>query len=175
MAQVVLHHARTGKANIIQVAGYDKGNFGKGSKALYSGARAVLNIAPGDPEDHAKIVVVCAKANDANPFEPIGAILNEETMLYEVDPGFDPRAWADDVEGKRAGATEKVHLAQLIEICRTSPEGGEGAKEIHAAIGGEEFCTLRTVERKLAAGVAGGYLRRRGSHYVATGKYAGGK
>lgn len=118
MALVILHHARTGRQNIIQAAGWDKGNFGKGSKALYSGARAVINIAPADPDDHSKLVMVCAKTNDAKPFETMGIKLDEETMTYDVDPDFDLEAWTMDVEGKRAPAGTKLVAQDVVDACQ---------------------------------------------------------
>lgn len=119
VGMLVLHHARTGRANISQAAGWDKGNFGKGSKALYSGARAVINLAPADPEDHSRIVMVCAKANDSAPFETRGLVLNSETMTYDVDPSFDLDAWTADVEGKRRPGNAKLTIQDIIDACQT--------------------------------------------------------
>lgn len=115
---VILHHARTGKQNIAQAAGWDKANFGKGSKALYSGARAMINLAPADPEDNTRIVMVCAKSNDAPYFETRGIKLQEDTMTYETDPEFDLERWAADVEGKRSPKTAKMSIQDVVNECQ---------------------------------------------------------
>ena len=100
-AIVILAHARTGAANIRQAIGYDAANFGKGSKALYSAARCVWNLAPGDETEHPPLVAVHAKSNDAPRERPRALRLDAETMLYNLDPDFDFDAWAEEV-GQRA-------------------------------------------------------------------------
>ena len=100
-AIVILAHSRTGAANIRQAIGYDAANFGKGSKALYSAARCVWNLAPGDETENPSIVAVHAKSNDAPRERPRALRLDAETMLYNLAPDFDFDAWAEEV-GQRA-------------------------------------------------------------------------
>jgi len=168
MAQVVLHHARTGKANIIQAAGYDKGNFGKGSKALYSGARAVINLAPADPNDYSKLVMVCAKSNDAPPFDTKGINLIEETMTYEEDPSFDLDAWMADVEGKRQPSNSKGSIQDVIDGIAA---GKSDYKSLVQHLADSKDMASRTCDNWIAKAVKNGFVRKRKNGvYVLTGK-----
>ena len=99
----ILAHARTGAKNIQQAIGYDAANFGKGSKALYSMARCVWNLAPGDEEDHNVLVCVHAKSNDSPKEAAFAMRLDPDTMLYEREEGFDFEAWRADVGARAAG------------------------------------------------------------------------
>lgn len=99
-AILLIHHAREGRNNTAMAVGWDKGAYGKGSKAIRAACRAVLNVAPGDADNGDKIVVACGKCNDAQPFEPFG--LELVNGIYEWDRCFDLEAWAADVEGKRS-------------------------------------------------------------------------
>ena len=104
-AIVILAHSRTGAANIRQAIGYDAANFGKGSKALYSVARCVWNLAPGDETENPPIVAVHAKSNDAPRERPRAFRLDAETMLYSLDPEFDFEAWGKEVGQRAQGKT----------------------------------------------------------------------
>ena len=164
-AIIVLHHGRTGRQNIAQAVGWDKGNFALGSKALYSGSRSQINIAPADPDDHSRIVVSCGKSNDAKPFAPVGLKLNEDTMLYDLDTSFDLNAWKDDVEGKRTNANFSIsEVAQAIEA------GGTKVAEIHATLGGKDAGSRRSLERILGKGKVEGYFRTGKGGYKVTEK-----
>ena len=105
-AVVVLAHARTGAKNIMEAIGYDGANFGKGSKALYSCARSVFNLAPGSEEENPPVIVACPKNNDAARPEAFALTLNMDDMTYKHDPDFDLDAWLEDVrdhaKGKRS-------------------------------------------------------------------------
>lgn len=149
---VILHHARTGRQNIAQAAGWDKANFGKGSKALYSGARAVINLAPADPEDNTKIVMVCAKSNDAPFFETRGIRLVEESMTYEVDPDFDLERWALDVEGKRSPGTAKMSIQDVVDACQDYVSGEELSKRLMADFGVKKSAVYAWINKAKNAG-----------------------
>lgn len=97
----ILAHARTGAKNILQAIGYDAANFGKGSKALYSSARCVWNLAPGDETESPLLVCVHAKSNDTPKEKPFALRLDPETMLYGKEAEFDLDAWVAEV-GQRA-------------------------------------------------------------------------
>ena len=99
----ILAHARTGARNIVQAVGYDAANFGKGSKALYSAARCVWNLAPGDEDENPRLVCVHAKSNDAARFPPFAVSLDPETMTYEREDGFDLEAWQADLSARARG------------------------------------------------------------------------
>lgn len=167
-AIILLHHGKTGRQNIAQAVGWDKGNFLLGSKALYSGARSQINIAPADPDDPSRIVVSCGKSNDAKPFDPVGLVLEEETMLYGIDPSFDLNAWKDDVEGKRSTASFTIK-----EVAHTINGGMTNTKDIHADLGGSDVGSIRSLQRILKKGKEQGYFRAGKDGYKLTGK--GGK
>ena len=98
---VILAHARTGVRNIAQAVGYDAANFGKGSKALYSAARCVWNLAPGDESDNPPVVCVHAKSNDYPRQRTVALRLDPDTRLDSPVEGFDLDAWQAEV-GQRA-------------------------------------------------------------------------
>lgn len=155
-AIIVVHHARTGRGNIAQAVGYDKGNYGLGSKALYSGVRSQINLAPADPEDSSRIVMSCGKSNDTKPFKPMGLKLNEATMTYEVDTLFDVDAWLSDVEGKQRG-----QVASVADTVRAVEAGNIRYADIAKAVVDETACSVATAKRRIKEAVDGGYLRKR--------------
>ena len=100
---IILAHARTGVRNIAQAIGFDAANFVKGSKALYSSARCVWNLAPGDESENPPLVCVHAKSNDGPRHPPVAIRLNPITMTYEVDSKFDIEAWTADLSARANG------------------------------------------------------------------------
>jgi len=109
---VILSHARTGAKNILQAVGYDGANFGKDSKALYSCARAVINMAPGDETENPPLLLANSKNNNGPRFDPFAVRLDPETMLYSRDDEFDVQEWISDVQsaanGKRGGIRRRL-------------------------------------------------------------------
>ena len=99
----ILAHSRTGAKNIVQAVGYDAANFGKGSKALYSAARSVWNLAPGDESDNPPVVGFHAKHNDSPADKPFALRLDANTMTYTPVPDFNFEAWQSDVSARAAG------------------------------------------------------------------------
>lgn len=154
-AIVILHHARTGRANIAQAVGWDRANFALGSKALYSGCRSVLNVAPADPDDPSRIVLSCAKANDARPFAPVGLRLNETTMLYDLDPTFDLQTWRDDVEGKARG--QSASIRDVLDAIRS---GAVRYKDIVTNVTDATACAERTAKQRITDALEKGYIRK---------------
>lgn len=167
-AIILVHHGRTGRHNIAQAVGWDKSNFALGSKALYSGSRSQINIAPADPDDPSRIVVSCGKSNDARPFDPVGLRLNDESMLYDLDPHFDINTWKDDVEGKRSNAN-----FCLSEVAQVIGEGATKISDIHARLGGADAGSRRSLQRILAKGKSEGYFRTGKDGYKLTEKGRG--
>lgn len=165
MAVILLHHARTGRGNIAQAAGFDKANFALGSKALYSGCRTVVNLAPADPDDHGRIVLSCAKSNDTRPFATTGLFLDETTMLYAVDPDFDEQSWRDDLDGKRTGA--KVCIRDVIDVVR---HGADTSGQIVRCLQDAHCCSDTTAKKRLRQALEKGYLAQagRGKNYKVT-------
>ena len=157
-AIVILAHSRTGAANIRQAIGYDAANFGKGSKALYSAARCVWNLAPGDETENPPIVAVHAKSNDAPRERPRALRLDAETMLYNLDPGFDFEAWENEVGQRAQGKTgtrkgprlsDDAAAAALGDTTQTAPQVRQLLREKGATRDEADDLTKRLV----AAGV----------------------
>lgn len=98
-AIIAMHHARTGKAGAAGATGYDRGSFGRNSKALQAWTRAQINIAPGSPDDNDVLVISCGKCSNGREFPAFAVHLNSETMIYEVDTHFDIEAWEAEVGG----------------------------------------------------------------------------
>lgn len=114
-AVCVLAHARTGAKNIMEAVGYDGANFGKGSKALYSCARSVFNLAPGSEDENPPVLVACPKNNDAARPAPFALILDEDTMTYKHDPDFDFEAWLADIRDRAKGKRSAAPRRRLTE------------------------------------------------------------
>jgi len=111
-AIVILAHARTGVRNIMEAVGYDGANFGKGSKALYSCARCVFNLAPGSEDENPPIIVACSKSNDGSKPRPFALTMSPDSMTYEVDPTFDVDSWLADIRDRAKGKLKANTKAQ---------------------------------------------------------------
>ncbi|EDY81715.1 hypothetical protein VDG1235_1333 [Verrucomicrobiia bacterium DG1235] len=164
-AIVIVHHGRTGRANIAQAVGWDKGNYALGSKALYSGARSQINIAPADPDDPSRIILSSGKSNDAKPFDPVGLKLDDTTMLYGIDASFDLQAWKADVDGKQLNTNFSIK-----EVAQQLLDKPKKNSEIHAELGGSEAGSRRSLDRILAKGKKEGYFRTEKRGYKLTKK-----
>ncbi len=114
-AIVVLAHARTGVRNIMEAVGYDGANFGKGSKALYSCARCVLNLAPGTEDENPPVVVACPKNNDGIKAPPFALELDPTSMTYEKMADFDVDEWIDEIRERASGRRKKGRPERLTE------------------------------------------------------------
>jgi len=154
-SMLVIHHSRTGTANLLQATGYDAMNYGKGSKALQARARAVLNIAPGDPEDSCKLVMSMAKDNDNRRFDPFGLIMDPDDYSYHVDDGFSLDAWRDDVEGKRT-PTAKITVQDVVDALSSSAFPVD-KKVLAAELAVKCACTERTAAHTIVKALQQGY------------------
>jgi hypothetical protein len=157
----IVHHARTGAANVGQAGDlFNAGNYGRGSKALYSRVRCEIQLAPADRDDPNRLVLACGKANDAPKFEPRCVVFNPETFEYSVDPDFDIDAWRNDVAGKRSGAAA-VTIADVAEVVRensTHPGDEVSMKTIVANLE-DSGAEPRTIKKWVKKAVDAGYLR----------------
>ncbi|HOU59732.1 MAG TPA: AAA family ATPase [Kiritimatiellia bacterium] len=99
----ILAHSRTGASNILQAVGFDSANFGKGSKALYSAARCVWNLAPGSESEDPPLVCAHAKCNDKPKEKPFAIRLDPESMTYNREDGFDLEAWQAELSARARG------------------------------------------------------------------------
>ena len=102
IATIISHHARGGKTGAAGAMGFEKSEFGFGSKALYHACRAQINIALGGEEDNPPLVVACGKANNGRSFEARAIRLDPSRMWYEVEEDFDWAGWEALTAGKKA-------------------------------------------------------------------------
>jgi hypothetical protein len=159
-AVLIIHHARTGAGNVAQAGdNFNAGNFGRGSKALYSFVRCELQLAPADREDPNRLVLACGKSNDAPKFEPRCLVFDPATSSYSVDPDFDISAWRDDVNGVRKQL--QVSIRDVVEAVREhAPAAGDEtttAQVIESL--GDSGASARTIQRQIKAAVKAQYLR----------------
>jgi hypothetical protein len=157
-AVIIIHHARTGAANVLQAGdGFSVGNFGRGSKALYSRVRCELQLAPADRDDPNRLLLACGKANNSERFEPRGIKFDPETFTYSVDDEFDLEAWRADVSGKRRQTT--VTIADVVDIVQSSPTGGNvTTAEIVQPLTLRLGVSGKTVQRRIGDAKKFGYL-----------------
>ena len=146
----LLHHARTGRQNILQGTGWDAANFGLGGKALFSAARCQINVMPGKADDDARLVLHCAKANNCPRFETRGLVFDPRTSTYSVDRDFDTDAWRADVEGKaRTGQS----LCTIPSVASAVRDGYTSTKDLIAHLTDACAVSKPTVERVIRLAV----------------------
>jgi hypothetical protein len=156
-AMVVLAHARTGVRNIMEAVGYDGANFGKGSKALYSCARAVLNLAPGNEEESPPILIACPKNNDGPRPISFALKLDPETMTYREEPDFDVESWIEEIRDRSRGrrrqkARIRVTEEQALEVLGTETETAGRTRMMLRDAGATRDEADDLVKRLVAAG-----------------------
>ena len=159
-AILVVAHARTGSANVAQAgSNFNAGNFGRGSKALYSAVRCEIQLGPRDDEDPNKLVLICGKSNNAAKFEPRAIDFDTERFTYSVDETFDIGEWRDDVNGKRRGQT--VSIAQVVGAVRDRYTIGEDvlAGDVINPLKAATGVSARTIQRRLKDACRLKYLR----------------
>ena len=161
-AAIIVHHSRTGNLNIAQAGdNYQGGNFGRGSKALFSRVRCELQLAPGDRKDPDRLVLCCGKANDCKRFEPRGITFDEKMFIYQADPQFDIEAWRSDVLGKRNDAI--VSITDVVAVVGDLAAAGTAVEFPTSAIvqplKDQTGASAKTVLRRLQDAVKGGYLK----------------
>jgi hypothetical protein len=160
-AILIIHHARTGAVNVAQAGdNYNAGNFGRGSKALFSKVRCELQLAPQDRDDPNRLVLACGKANNTQKFTTRGVLFDPETFRYDLDFDFDLDAWRDDVAGKRKKSL--FSIKEIIEVVAENlPFSGDeiSTSAISEAMK-ETGIPFRTLQRLISSAVDGGYLRQ---------------
>jgi hypothetical protein len=149
-ATFLLHHARTGRANIAQGVGWDAANFASGGKALFAASRCQINLMPGKAEDDTRLVLSCAKANNCQKFETRGLIFDPLKFTYTVDPDFDPDAWLADVEGRARSGNCLCTLADVVAAVR---DGYTATKDLSAHIQEAYATSKRSAERLISKAV----------------------
>jgi hypothetical protein len=111
---LVLHHAATGKAGAQKTTGWDRSSFGRNSKVLQIKARAVINVAPAQPDDNSVIIVASGKCNNMPEFEAFAARLSFETMLYARDDDFDMEGWRQEVGTQTSKSSVKPQIVREL-------------------------------------------------------------
>jgi len=156
-AILFIHHARTGKANINQGVGYDKANFGRGGKGLYSACRCQINLMPGDENDHTKLVLSCGKSNNCAPFETRGLNFNPNSYDYTLNPDFKLTEWLEKLQYKG-----NSHVCSIEDVTDAVREGNTKTSDILHYV---EDCTLAsrpTIKRRLKEAIDKGFLEKTG-------------
>ncbi len=120
-AVVYVHHATSGYDGLKKAVGPDRGAYARGSKALHARVRAQINLAQGDPADNSKILIACGKNSNGEEFKPIGAVLNRNSLTYELDPQFSLGDWMAAMTGKTATCRRKVSSAEVAEYVKDLP------------------------------------------------------
>lgn len=130
---VIIHHAAMGKEAMLKASGYDRGNFGRGSKALYNKARSTVNIMPGSSdEDNDTLIVLCGKNNNGMAFSRRAITLNCN-MRYTLDADFDFEAWEEELS---ASSAKKKHnpINSNVILGMISPGQSASLKEINDSL-----------------------------------------
>jgi hypothetical protein len=144
-AVVFLHHARTGSVNTLQAVGWDRGNYGKGSKALLACCRCVVNVAPINDACEG-VIMACGKVNDVHPFATFAVRLDDEGF-YSTDPAFNVTTWQNDVAGKHPAV--KLSPADVLDVLRARSNAASRS-DLQADIIGRFGVTKRTANRRIA-------------------------
>jgi hypothetical protein len=147
VATFLLHHARTGRANIAQGVGWDAANFASGGKALFAASRCQINLMTGRADDDTRLVLSCAKANNCQKFEIRGLIFDTLKFTYTVDPDFDPDAWLADVEGRTRSGNSLCSLADVVAAVR---DGYVTTKALVEHLTDAYQCSKRSAERLIS-------------------------
>ena len=158
-AVVVLHHSLTGKAGARKATGYERGSYGRGSKALNMWTRGQINVAAVSVGNNDRLVIACGKNSNGLPFEDFGIRLDPDTMIYEEDPEFDVRAWQAELNGETNSVTKPTPeaMAMLVKdlpMARKAlkdlvmEEFGCGQASAYALIAKSEGTTIRRNAKK---------------------------
>lgn len=117
-ALVLLHHARTGRQNILQGVGWDAANFATGGKTLFAAARCQMNLMPASEADDTRLLLSCAKANNCEKFSPRGLIFDPHTYAYDLDPEFDLEDWKAELEGNARSGQSVCSVGDVVSAVR---------------------------------------------------------
>lgn len=139
---VILHHAHGGRTAAAGAVGFDRGRYGRNSKAMVGWTRGQINLAQGN-ESGDVLVVTCGKCSDGREFDPFAIRLNHASMIYEVETDFDLLAWRSEMgRGKPA----PISGEEIVMLCA---DGGKTRSELVAAISAAIQCTERTAYRQV--------------------------
>lgn len=160
-AVLIIHHARTGAMNVAQAGdNFNAGNFGRGSKSLYSSVRCEMQLSPQDRDNSDRFVLSCGKANDCPKFAARCVVFDPEKFSYSVDPNFDLDAWREDVAGKQRQVL--LTISDIVSfIHEKCPLPGD---ETDTKTVMENFKSSgaadRTIQNHITKAIEAGFLRR---------------
>jgi hypothetical protein len=100
----VLHHALTGKAGAARATGFDRTSFARNSKLLHSWTRGQINVSPALADNNDTLILSCGKCSNGREFAPFAVRLDPETLVYQLDEGFDLEAWQAEMTGRTDNA-----------------------------------------------------------------------
>jgi len=131
-ANVVLHHAITGRAGAAKATGYDRSSFGRNSKVLHSWTRGQVNVSPGSPDNNDQLVISCAKCSNGREFDAFAVRLTDR-MTYEIDHDFDMVAWETEMTGRKPDKAERH--TRIAELCKYPSKKAELVPLVAAEFG----------------------------------------
>ena len=145
-ALLVSHHTLVGRAGAAKAVGFDRGSYGRNSKALLGWTRAQINLAPGAADNNDSLVVSCGKCSNGREFEPFAIRLNPSTMIYEVDGEFDLDAWLAEFGGQQK-REPILTIDRVKELCRGALSKVELAKVLMADTACVRSYAYRMIEK----------------------------
>lgn len=100
---IVLHHASPGQSGASKAIGFDRAIFARNSKVIQFWSRCQVNITPMSEDDNSRLAVSCGKLSDGREFPPFAVHLDNDTMLYGIDPEVDVAEWSKEMRlGKKS-------------------------------------------------------------------------
>jgi hypothetical protein len=104
-ACLIAHHSKVGKAAVAGGLGWDRGAYGRGSKALYSSVRAQINVIPASADDPDILILACGKNNNGRHFDRRAVRHDVNSRSYVVDHDFDFELWEAEVSSTKRTPT----------------------------------------------------------------------
>ncbi|MBL9174717.1 MAG: AAA family ATPase [Verrucomicrobiales bacterium] len=153
-ANVVLHHATTGKTGLAKASGIDRASFGRNSKVLHSWARGQINVAPLNSDDNELLAVVCGKASNGREFPPFAARLDPASMVYSVAQDVDVRDAMEAAQSGKAGSRPQLTNDEVAELA-----AGKTKAELARVIEGRTECSQATAYRLIDRAEEAGVIR----------------
>src|ERR1051325_4368221 len=163
-AVVLLHHARTGRQNILQGVGWDAANFASGGKTLFAAARCQMNLMPASEEDESRLVLSCGKANNCEKFTTRGLIFDRHSYIYSLDTEFDLEDWRCEVEGRARSGQSVCTVGDVASAVR---EGFDTTKALVEHLADTYGTSERSIYRLIAKTIrAAGIMQAARGHYT---------
>ncbi|HEY0548311.1 MAG TPA: hypothetical protein VGF13_01845, partial [Verrucomicrobiae bacterium] len=88
-----------------------------GFRSQVTWIRRQINLAPADGDSNGRLIIACGKSNNGKEFQPFGVQLNNDTLIYEIDPTIDIAEWEKEMAGNAARAP-LMNGARVGELCK---------------------------------------------------------